>query len=922
MRPKILGVVIGTLALACVPLLAWAIPIGSNAHPPSIWPTAAPNPADASVTLSVDGGLSWSMNYCATHSPGQDDEIYGSYIAGEAYWIVGPGAQILDGPFAGQSIPLTQVLSAQDGDCGTGPGGIQNGHAATFTGSKSFSTASLADGSYTSNIKITDDIGGSATAPVTFTVTHGQPPGSQVNAWCTGGPDPSDVGAQVSWNGHLAASDGSNVNYADYTYSWSGTDGLSGTSRNVTKTYGTGGTKNATLVVRNRTDSSWQRSVNCSIHVNPPIGGGDLLSCNVGDSTSTEGTVAVNQNISFKVNQGAIHNPFSWSASLGDPNSGGGNVDYVFTTKFRTAGGPYAVTVTESGQNPRSATCNVTVTDPNCTTPSTITVRSDVPATWTLNGPNGTQRQATPASQATYQTQPQGSYTLVPDAMSGTTSYTVNPAAAQSIASCGQNLAFDIHYNAGESGAFLEIVPSYREIQTGEIAYLNAYYHPAGATGPSQVVTVASTWSSASPAIASYGGTGSGEAAFHGASVGSADVTAAYNGLTAHATVAVVTQPSCISAGMSANPDMGPVPLSSLLRVSASALDGDGTYNYTIWANCNYGGTNVQTAQNQCGPWIDKADGVSAATHSTVHSYSPAGFYVAFAIVEHNGCAVNAGAAVVAQTATTTHLACVNNSCTSVAGAGPDSCLQEGWTCQSPPQTHLACVNNACTVINSPGIDSCSPAGSACGTAMQHSECVNSACVNVSGAGPNRCGTSSDCGDDSSGEDPFHSVCDPVQRACVNRVCPGGSSCTSTCASDPACGYTGTSHLECQNNSCVIFGGPGSSSCTVVGSQCTTVPPGGTKTCTFSASPFLILQGDSSTLKWNCLNISSCTVTSQTLQPSILASGGPVGQVDTPALATSTAYKLSCDSGAFTTTTLVRVKQQSECNPGDPTCNP
>lgn len=83
----------------------------------------------------------------------------------------------------------------------------------------------------------------------------------------------------------------------------------------------------------------------------------------------------------------------------------------------------------------------------------------------------------------------------------------------------------------------------------------------------------------------------------------------------------------------------------------------------------------------------------------------------------------------------TTHLQCVSNMCTSVSGAGTDTCAPVGSTCGNV--THLSCVSNTCTSVSGAGSNTCSPVGSACSTT--HLECVSNTCTAVAGSGANQC---------------------------------------------------------------------------------------------------------------------------------------------------------------------------------------
>jgi hypothetical protein len=433
----------------------------------------------------------------------------------------------------------------------------------------------------------------------------------------------------------------------------------------------------------------------------------------------------------------------------------------------------------------------------------------------------------------------------------------------------------------------LRMVPNYDAIEVNESSYFRAKYDADGSGSQAeQDVTINAVWASANPSKASYQGLVGTTARFRGVSEGTASIRATHAGLTATGTIVVSQAVPDLSVLLVANPDQGTATFNSNLTASVAGT-AQGTINYTFWKDCNYGGTSILGATNQCGQYDCKFDGVSTNPQSCGVQYSvPKNPATGFVIVERGNHAANAGVAVIVRSSTTT-----------------------------PPTTHLACVSNSCAIVDGGGAnqDGCLVAGSTCGIVNPptHSECVSSACQSVSGPGPDRCDTSSDCG---GGSGQSHSVCDAVQQACVNVSGPG----TSTCGSDPACLGTWQSHLECQNDSCVIVGGAGTNTCTTVGSSCTVIPPTG-GTCSFTADPTLIPRGNSSVLSWSCNGtLNSCavrdTLNNPTLNGSSLFSGGASGSISANP-ATTTSYSLNCNSGAFTGSVTVRVLTITEVPP-------
>jgi len=467
------------------------------------------------------------------------------------------------------------------------------------------------------------------------------------------------------------------------------------------------------------------------------------------------------------------------------------------------------------------------------------------------------------------------SYTLTAGPLAGY-SASVSEPASRSIASCGKNLDFAITYTPGgectgtgcptddpknpQVGPTLTVEPPYQQVEQNRNAYFNAKYDPDGAgPQPKQDVSLASAWSSSNPSVAPFSGTANGAGRFSGITVGTTNITAAYAGLTAPAVLDVTNEPpAALSALLVPNPDQGVNPLNTVLTATAGGTAA-GTINYTFWKDCNYPLTDIAGATARCGQPVAKFDNTNENPKSIPVTYQEVGNYTALVIVEREGYAAQAGALVV---------------------------VRQNLGTPTPPPT-----------------------------SAHHLECVASACVRVNGNGVDRCGTAADCG---GGTVPpsFGGVCDAVQHACVNAA--GGTNSWST---DPACGGTTASHLECQNNSCVIVSGAGTNgSCSFIGQSCVAAPTGGPAACSrFDAAPKIISRGGSSILTWQCTGVTACTVT-DTLTGAIVKSNGPSGSAPVSPAAT-TVYSLNCNAGTYFASTTVRVLTIDECNPGDPNCH-
>ena len=133
-------------------------------------------------------------------------------------------------------------------------GGVNTGQ--TGTGQSVTKTAPNA-GEYTATVVVTDSNGMTATASHTVTLTEGQ-----VTVTARGTVD----GMTVEWAGTGTDPEGEPI-----TYSWTGTDGLTGTGATLSKTYTTSGTKSATVTA---TDSKGTTATaTATVSVSAPVTG-------------------------------------------------------------------------------------------------------------------------------------------------------------------------------------------------------------------------------------------------------------------------------------------------------------------------------------------------------------------------------------------------------------------------------------------------------------------------------------------------------------------------------------------------------------------------------------------------------------------------------------------------------------------------
>lgn len=141
-----------------------------------------------------------------------------------------------------------------------------------------------------------------------------------------------------------------------------------------------------------------------------------------------------------------------------------------------------------------------------------------------------------------------------------------------------------------------------------------------------------------------------------------------------------------------------------------------------------------------------------------------------------------------------THTACIDDTCTEVAGPGEDGCRADA-DCAS--ETHGVCHGTTCAQEPGAGEDLCD-ANADCTNAM-HLECVDDQCVAVNGPGKNRCDAVLGCGSQQSG----HTRCE--NNACLSFPGPGDNECST----DIPCGQ----HTVCQNSACTLVDGEGENEC-------------------------------------------------------------------------------------------------------------
>ena len=96
------------------------------------------------------------------------------------------------------------------------------------------------------------------------------------------------VGTSVTWSAYATGGNG------NYTYSWTGSDALTGTAKSVIKTYSTTGEKNAIVTVTSADGKTGTRSCTNTLAVRGTGAGSNIASSNTKTTVSSNTTTAGN----------------------------------------------------------------------------------------------------------------------------------------------------------------------------------------------------------------------------------------------------------------------------------------------------------------------------------------------------------------------------------------------------------------------------------------------------------------------------------------------------------------------------------------------------------------------------------------------------------------------------------------------------
>lgn len=201
---------------------------------------------------------------------------------------------------------------------------------------------------------------------------------SNLQVSCSASPSSVQVGGIINWISSALGGTGL------YTYSWSGTDSLSGSASSVSKSYSSVGTKNATVTVTSGSDTA---SADCSAQVtSAPVA--LTVSCLASPSSvQVGGTI----NWSSSVSGGTGTYTYSWSGT----DSLSGSASSV-SKSYSSIGTKNATVTVTSGSDTASADCSAYVSSnpsPSLSVscyPSTGSVKVGDTMSWYANASGGT----------------------------------------------------------------------------------------------------------------------------------------------------------------------------------------------------------------------------------------------------------------------------------------------------------------------------------------------------------------------------------------------------------------------------------------------------------------------------------------------------------------------------------------------------
>jgi len=170
-----------------------------------------------------------------------------------------------------------------------------------------------------------------------------------LNGSCTANPSTANTGVNITWSATASGGNGA------YTYSWTGTDGLTGGSSTTSRSYTTAGSKIGMITITSGTQSITR---NCSAVVNqlPSL----VVSC-----TANPGSINVNNDITWTATASGGNGAYTYSWTGTDGLTGISST----TSRYYSVSGSKTATVTvTSGSQTATANCSAVVNQLNAPT--------------------------------------------------------------------------------------------------------------------------------------------------------------------------------------------------------------------------------------------------------------------------------------------------------------------------------------------------------------------------------------------------------------------------------------------------------------------------------------------------------------------------------------------------------------------------
>jgi hypothetical protein len=318
-------------------------------------------------TANVSGGngsytYSWTGTDGLSGSSKAVSKLYSTEGSKSATVTVKSGTQTLTKTC---NTVVTKPQAAVAVSCTVNPGNLKTGETATFTAhptggngsytyswtgtdnlssnSQSVSKSYSSEGTKTGTVKVTSN-GQTATASCNTVVTK---PQATLAVSCAANSSSVRVGNSVAFTAHPTGGNGS------YTYSWTGTDGLSGNNQSVNKSYSSTGSKSATIVV---TSGSQTASASCDTSVYQPQDNSLYGSCSVDDSN-----VNIGDRVTWRASASGGNGSYTYDWS-GDNGLNGSNS--TESKSYSSSGVKYATVRITSNGHTVTSNCSVNVQKP------------------------------------------------------------------------------------------------------------------------------------------------------------------------------------------------------------------------------------------------------------------------------------------------------------------------------------------------------------------------------------------------------------------------------------------------------------------------------------------------------------------------------------------------------------------------------